>query len=111
MMFIVEMGNCLPQGLDASHGAILPRIGGDRDALRSREASWDIIVGFGSTLTKIGPACRIVGKAMFVGALGAPDDACGCAGGVETGVRAVTFVGVTKLEMDAGVLFTGICTA
>jgi hypothetical protein len=44
---------------------------------------------------------------VLVGALGAPDDSCGGAGGVETGVGFVAFVRVAELAMDLGVRFCG----
>ena len=61
------------------------------------------IVDFGCALTEVGPASRIIKKAVFVGSFGRPHHARRRARGVEAGVCFVAFVGIAELAMDVRV--------
>jgi len=82
---------------------ILATSQGDFNRLGSLKATLDVILDFGSTLTKIRPGGRIVEIAVLVGTFRSPDDASGGTTGVKSGMRAVTLVCLPELLMDSGI--------
>lgn len=107
MHLIVQVSHRLPQGPDASRGAILTGRNGEGDGLGTLEAALDVVLDFGGALAEVGPRLWVLEEAVLGGALGAPDDAGGGAGGVEAGVGHVAFVGGAELAMDLGLELLG----
>jgi len=119
-VLIVQTCHGRTQRFDTGGRTVFPRSGGDGDRRRAGKTSFDLVVGLGGTLAKIGPAVGILGIAMLGSSLCAPDDTSGSTGGIETGVRTVALVGGTELAMSLGLLlwkigpvspncFTGVC--
>ncbi len=103
-MLIVQTRNGSAQRLDTGGRAVLPRSRSNGDCGRSGEASPDLVVNFGSTLTQIGPAGGILSVAVFSGSLCAPDYTGRGTGSIETGVGTVSLVGGSELAMSLGPL-------
>lgn len=104
VMLIVQTCNGGAQRLDTGGRAVLARSRGNGDCGRSGEASLDLVVRFGSTLTQISPAGGILGVAVFGGSLCAPDYTGRGTGSIEAGVGTVSLVGGSELAMGLGPL-------
>jgi len=63
------------------------------------------IVDLRRALAQVCPALRIVEEAVLVGSLGRPHYTGRGAGRIKSGVRLVTFVGITELFVNVGLLF------
>lgn len=98
---VVEVGNGLPQGLDAGSGAVLATGDGDVDGLGALEAARDVVLDLRGTLAKVGPGLGLVEVAILDGTLGAPDDTGRGTRGVETGVGHVPR-GISELAVRLG---------
>ena len=59
-----------------------------------------MILDLGRALAQVGPFLGLLGEAVLVCAFRAPDDSCGGASGIETSVRAVTFVSIAELSVN-----------
>ena len=92
VVLIVQTSHGTPQRLDTGGRSILSRGRRDWDGCRAREAAQDLVVGLGGSLTQIGPAGRIFGKAVFGRAFRAPHHARGDATCIEACVGTVTRV-------------------
>jgi hypothetical protein len=64
----------------------------DIDLLRPLKAALNAVVNLRCSLTQIGPFFRLLEEAVLVCLFRSPDDTCGGACGVETGVGLVAFV-------------------
>lgn len=102
MHFVVQLGNGLSQGSDAGCRAIFSGSHGDVDGLGPLEAAGDVILDLGGALAQVCPDLGLVEKAIFGGALGAPDNASRGAARVKAGMGHVALVGISKLAMDLG---------
>jgi hypothetical protein len=103
-VLIVQTCNGSTQRLDTGGRTVLPGRRGNRNACRTREATLDLIVRLGGTLTQVCPAGGILGVAVLGGSLCAPDYTGGGTGSIETGVGTVSLVGVSELAMSFGPL-------
>ena len=72
----------------------------DIDLLWPLKAAFDAIVDFRCTLTEVCPFFWVFEETVLVGLFGCPDDTCGGARSIETGVRLVAFVRLAELTMD-----------
>jgi len=75
-------------------------MGTDIDLLWPLKAAFDAVVDFRRTLTEVCPFFWVFEETVLVGLFGCPDDTCGGARGVETGVWLVAFVRLAELAMD-----------
>jgi hypothetical protein len=107
MMHIIQIRNRRSQALDPGRGTVFAPRRADVDLVRALKGADDVVVDFGGALAEVRPLVGLVGEAVLVGALGAPDDSCRGAGGVEAGVGFVAFVRVAELAVDLGVCFCG----
>lgn len=100
MVLVVQVGNGLPQRLDAGRGAVLAAGYGDVERLRPREAALDLVVDLGGALAQIRPQLGLVEETKLGRTLRAPDDARRGTRGIETRMGQVALVGSAKLAMD-----------
>lgn len=107
VMGVIQGRDGQSEGFDAGGGTVLPRAHRDVDGLWALKAAWNIIVCLGSALAEIGPGGRIILKAMFVGSLGAPDDAGRGTRRVQASVRAMSLMSTTELAVDLGARLAG----
>jgi hypothetical protein len=122
MMHIIEICDRGTKALDAGRGAVLAASHADVDLGGTGEGAFNVVVYFGGALAQVGPFLGLVGEAVLVGSLGAPDYSLrsdvswdsfldvesvygGGSRGIETRVGAVAFVGISELAMDLGVGF------
>lgn len=99
---VVEVGDGLAQRLDASGRAVLATSHGDLDGLGALEAAGNVIFDLRGSLTKVGPGIGVLGEAVLVGALCAPDHTRRRSAGVEAGMGHMAFMGIAELAMDLG---------
>jgi hypothetical protein len=102
MMLIIQLRHSLSKRLDSGSRAIFPTMHRDIHVTRPLKASLNLVVDLRGTLTEICPLLWMVCKAMFIGSFSSPYYTGGCTSGVETGVRAMAFVGLAELAMDFG---------
>lgn len=103
-MFIVQTCHGSAQRLDTGGRTVLPSRRADGNRRRTREATLDLIIRFGGTLTQIGPAGGILGVAVLGGSLRAPDYTGRGTRSIEASVGTVTLVGGSELAMSFGPL-------
>jgi len=77
-------------------------MGTDIYLLRPLKAAFDAVVDFRRSLAEVCPFFRVFEETVLVGLFGCPDDTCGGARGVETGVWLVALVRLAELAMDGG---------
>jgi hypothetical protein len=102
VVHVVQVRDRLSQGSDTSSWAVLSTGAGDVNGLGTLERALDIIVDFGSTLTEVGPGGWILEETMLHGSFGTPDNTSRGTSGIETGMGAVTLMGIAELTMDLG---------
>ena len=74
MMHIIQIRNRRSQALDPGRGTVLAPRRADVDLVRALKGADDVVVDFGGALAEVRPLVGLVGEAVLVGALGAPDD-------------------------------------
>jgi hypothetical protein len=72
----------------------------DINLLWPLKAAFDAIVDFRRALTEVCPFFRVFEETVLVCLFRCPDNTCGSARSVETGVRLVTLVRLAELTMD-----------
>jgi hypothetical protein len=105
MVLIVQLCDRLTQGPDTRCGTVLPAMSADVDLLGPLKAPFDAVVDFGCALAQVGPLVGVLEEAVLVRLFGGPDDTCGGAGGVESGVGLVALVSTAELPVGARVNF------
>jgi hypothetical protein len=108
MVLVVQLRNRLPQRPDTSRGTVLSAMSTDIDLLGPLKASLNAVVDFRCALAQVGPFFGVLKEAVLVRLFGGPDNTCGGAGGVETGVGLVALVSAAELSVGAGVDFWGV---
>ena len=78
----------------ASHGYI--------DVMRSFETTFNLIINLRGSLAQVCPLFRVVQEAVLIGALSSPYNSSRGTRWIESGVRFVAFVCVSKLAMNRG---------
>ena len=74
MMHIIQIRNRRSQALDPGRGTVFAPRRADVDLVRALKGADDVVVDFGGALAEVRPLVGLVGEAVLVGALGAPDD-------------------------------------
>ena len=101
-MLIIQLGHGLSQWPNTRRRSILTAMACDVYLLGPVEAALNLVVDFRGTLPQVRPLLGVLEEAILVGTLGSPDYTGRGTGCVETCVRLVAFVGLTKLPVDFG---------